>query len=259
MKHYVMSDVHGEGALFDEAMEFLESQEDGYQLIFLGDAIDRGTQGYRIMKSLLRNPNVIYLKGNHEDMFLKAIHEFRDYCAEEGMTPLQVYKSYGRSMYDMLGSIGCDCRIYSQNGGDITFEDWIKDGCSMIAYKIANLPLKYSYDKFDFCHAGCVSHYFETDNEQAMLWDRAHFPVPWLKDRVLIHGHTPVQHLFRASRYHEAIDQDPPKVVQPIRYSINKIDMDTATHFTGVLCLYCIEDDNFIVISSSDTIPPFEI
>jgi serine/threonine protein phosphatase 1 len=74
MKHYVMSDIHGMGSLFDEVMSFLNEQDE-YQLIFLGDACDRGTDGYRIMKSLLENPNVIYLKGNHEDLFVKAVHE----------------------------------------------------------------------------------------------------------------------------------------------------------------------------------------
>ena len=257
-KHYVMSDVHGCGGLFDSVMKFLEEQEGGYQLIFLGDAIDRGTHGYRIMKSLLNNPNVIYLKGNHEDMFLRAVHEFKDYCAEEGLTPRQLYDSFGRDTRAMLEHVGDECRLYAYNGGTLTFESWINDRCSNIVYKIKDLPLTHSYDKFDFCHAGCTVYNFEKNDESCILWDRTHFPAPWAKDRVLIHGHTPVQHLFRATRHHEAIDEEAPKYLQPVRYSGNKIDMDTATYFTGVLSVYCLEDDNFTVISSSDTLPLFE-
>ena len=59
MNHYVISDIHGMSDLFDKAMNYLEEDKEPYQLIYLGDACDRGPDGYRIMKQLLRNPNVI--------------------------------------------------------------------------------------------------------------------------------------------------------------------------------------------------------
>ena len=77
MNHYVISDIHGMSDLFDKAMNYLEEDNEPYQLIYLGDACDRGPDGYRIMKQLLRNPNVIYLKGNHEDLFVKSAMAFR--------------------------------------------------------------------------------------------------------------------------------------------------------------------------------------
>lgn len=128
--HYVVSDLHGMGDLFDEMMEFLEFEEDKaqYQLIFLGDACDRGPDGYRIMKQLLRNPNVIYLKGNHEDLFVKAAYCFRRLCQEEHMSTLQMYEAYGKDV-SFIMQMENDMWLHYMNGGASTFEAWIKDGC----------------------------------------------------------------------------------------------------------------------------------
>ena len=51
MKTYVMSDIHGMGDLWDEVKEFIA--EENANLVFLGDACDRGPDGYRIMKEML--------------------------------------------------------------------------------------------------------------------------------------------------------------------------------------------------------------
>ena len=260
--HYVVSDLHGMGDLFDEMMEFLEFEEDKaqYQLIFLGDACDRGPDGYRIMKQLLRNPNVIYLKGNHEDLFVKSAYAFRRLCQEEHMSTLQMYEAYGKDV-SFIMQMENDMWLHYMNGGASTFEAWIKDGCPQwIITQLQNLPIKYSYKNYDFCHAGCVSYYFENSDkyEKELIWSRSHFPAPWIKGRTLIHGHTPVMHLFHGSREYEAIEDTPPKYLQPVRYSVNKIDMDTGAFATNLLAIYCIESDNFQIICSEEWPPLFE-
>lgn len=258
MNHYVMSDIHGMGDLFDEVMNYLEEDNEPYQLIYLGDACDRGPDGYRIMKQLLRNPNVIYLKGNHEDLFVKAAYAFRRLCQDEHMTSNQIYEAYGRDVSYIM-QMEQDMWLHYANGGTSTFESWIKDGCPQwIITQLQNLPVKYSYKHYDFCHAGCLSYYFENDDEKEMIWSRRHFPMPWTKGRTLIHGHTPVMHLFHGGREYQAIEDAPPKYLQPVRYSVNKIDMDTGAFATNLLAIYCIESDNFQMICSEEWPPLFE-
>ena len=46
-----MSDIHGMGGLWEQVKEELEQEET--TLIFLGDACDRGPDGYKIMKEML--------------------------------------------------------------------------------------------------------------------------------------------------------------------------------------------------------------
>ena len=258
MNHYVMSDIHGMGDLFDEVMNYLEEDNEPYQLIYLGDACDRGPDGYRIMKQLLRNPNVIYLKGNHEDLFVKAAYAFRRLCQDEHMTSNQIYEAYGRDVSYIM-QMESDMWLHYANGGASTFESWIKDGCPQrIITRLQNLPVKYSYKNYDFCHAGCLSYYFENDDEKEMIWSRRHFPMPWIKGRTLIHGHTPVMHLFHGGREYQAIEDTPPKYLQPVRYSVNKIDMDTGAFATNLIAIYCIESDNFWIASPEEWPPLFE-
>ena len=258
MNHYVMSDIHGMGDLFDEVMNYLEEDNEPYQLIYLGDACDRGPDGYRIMKQLLRNPNVVYLKGNHEDLFVKAAYAFRRLCQDEHMTSNQIYEAYGRDVSYIM-QMEQDMWLHYANGGTSTFESWIKDGCPQgIITQLQKLPVKYSYKNYDFCHAGCLSYYFENDDEKEMIWSRRHFPMPWIKGRTLIHGHTPVMHLFHGGREYQAIEDTPPKYLQPVRYSVNKIDMDTGAFATNLIAIYCIESDNFWIASPEEWPPLFE-
>ena len=253
-----MSDIHGMGDLFDEVMNYLEEDNEPYQLIYLGDACDRGPDGYRIMKQLLRNPNVIYLKGNHEDLFVKAAYAFRRLCQDEHMTSNQIYEAYGRDV-SFIMQMEQDMWLHYVNGGASTFESWIKDGCPQgIITQLQNLPVKYSYKNYDFCHAGCLSYYFENNDEKEMIWSRRHFPMPWIKDRILIHGHTPVMHLFHDSMDCKAIEDAPPKYLQPVRYSVNKIDMDTGAFATNLIALYGIESDTFWIASPEEWPPLFE-
>ena len=69
MSLYVMSDIHG---LYDRYMRMLErihlSEED--TLFILGDVIDRGKDGIRILLDMMERPNVVPFLGNHEWMML---------------------------------------------------------------------------------------------------------------------------------------------------------------------------------------------
>ena len=53
---FYFTDIHGARPLFDEIMNYCHEQDDEAMIIFGGDAIDRGKDGYAIMKELLDNP-----------------------------------------------------------------------------------------------------------------------------------------------------------------------------------------------------------
>ena len=69
---FVFSDIHGRYDLWEQVKEYLHGQP----AIFLGDAADRGPDGYQVMKELLDSPNIIYLKVNHEDMFIETARSY---------------------------------------------------------------------------------------------------------------------------------------------------------------------------------------
>lgn len=74
MATYVMSDLHGE---FDTLMGMLEdinfTKED--TLYILGDVVDRGPDGVKILRFVMDVPNIKMLLGNHEYMCVQYFKE----------------------------------------------------------------------------------------------------------------------------------------------------------------------------------------
>lgn len=77
MRSYVIGDIHG---CSDELACLLEGipLEPSDRLVFLGDYIDRGPDSYGVISYLIEwqrkgEQELIFLKGNHEDMFLSYI------------------------------------------------------------------------------------------------------------------------------------------------------------------------------------------
>ncbi len=77
MKCYVIGDIHG---CLDELACLLETlpMEPSDRFIFLGDYVDRGPASKGVVSYLIqwqgqREQEVIFLKGNHEDMFLSYL------------------------------------------------------------------------------------------------------------------------------------------------------------------------------------------
>ena len=74
--HYAISDIHG---CYDKYISMLEKIgfNDGDTLYFLGDAVDRGPDGVKILLDMMARKNVVPLLGNHEDTFYVMINSLR--------------------------------------------------------------------------------------------------------------------------------------------------------------------------------------
>jgi serine/threonine protein phosphatase 1 len=227
MAVYTVSDLHGNYILWEQIKEFLK---EGDTLIFLGDAIDRGDRGFEIFMEMLDHPQVVFLKGNHEDMMYEAFH---DIGPDRGKMLKHWTKkdNGGQETLDNLKSLELDYE---------TKMEYINT--------IARLPYYAEYEnddgiKFILCHAGYTPGRLWDDTtpwkkEEKMLWDRNHFvnPNSWPVDEptydnvVMVHGHTPIllmkQWGFDASG------------LAPLWYDGNhKVNIDAATPSTGLALL----------------------
>lgn len=72
MATYVISDLHGQYKMFQRLLE-KAAFSDADQLYMLGDAIDRGPDGIKILQHVMDSPNMYFLLGNHEVMMLNAV------------------------------------------------------------------------------------------------------------------------------------------------------------------------------------------
>ena len=72
MSTYVVSDLHGQFDIFMRLLEKAHFSPDD-KLYMLGDAIDRGPDGIKILQYVMNSENMEFLLGNHELMMLTSV------------------------------------------------------------------------------------------------------------------------------------------------------------------------------------------
>lgn len=247
---FCFTDIHGRWDLYQTIINYCKKQDPECSIIYLGDACDRGPDGYRIMKDLLTDPHVGYLKGNHENIFVNAAREikenfqFPDISNREHLEKRILTANKFPFGYEKI-------KLCVYNDGLDSLLGWIQDGQPMdFIEQLDNLPLTFSYNKYDFCHAGSSYAQFKkvaeieynggepTWNEQCpLLWDRKNFDIGWAAGRICIHGHTPTP--FMPTKYYGRDKSE--KNAHPCawigdfdnKYSGLKLNMDTGATFTG--------------------------
>lgn len=181
---YVISDIHG---CFDKFIAMLDliNFKDTDELYILGDIIDRGDNPLEIFEYIVSHPNIHMIKGNHEDMCLRA---FMD-------------KDFSLWMY---------------NGGYVTFDALQEKGIGYINQflnYIKNLPYYTVVDNYFLVHAGlytakneenALSDVIDDLDEHTALWDRSNIDrFQEVTGYDIICGHTPVQTII--SKEHNRI------------------------------------------------------
>lgn len=203
---FVFGDIHGQYNLYNAITTDCFEMDPKCTIIFLGDACDRGDYGYRIMRELLDSSQVRYLKGNHEELFVNAAHEIIGFCAQSD----EMYNKLKSRDREFAQKFCIDITPFKMpalslclyNGGASTIQDWIADGADEdFVDAIENLPLTFSYENIDFCHAGSIYKYFknaadaeklvDAESEKRLLWDRNLIPLGWETNRIAVFGHTP--------------------------------------------------------------------
>ncbi|MCR5502529.1 MAG: metallophosphoesterase [Lachnospiraceae bacterium] len=72
MATYAVSDLHGQYQAFLEGLSKIGFGKDDF-LYLIGDAIDRGPDGIKILRHIMREENMDLLIGNHEFMMLNSM------------------------------------------------------------------------------------------------------------------------------------------------------------------------------------------
>ena len=69
MATFAFSDLHAQYDLWKQIKEYIKPEDTIY---CLGDCVDRGDVGLEILNEVMETPNIILLRGNHED-FIDSI------------------------------------------------------------------------------------------------------------------------------------------------------------------------------------------
>jgi serine/threonine protein phosphatase 1 len=215
MKTLVFGDLHGH---YDEIKKLigLVKPNNHDTLIFLGDYIDRGKQSFEIIEYMLelnQQYNCIFLKGNHEEMFM-------DYMS------------------------GINNELYLYNGGDMTISSYSNHGFDIGPYThytnrtypkthldfFADLKLYHEDEKYIYVHAGLFPNGtpLKKQSQNMLLWIREPFISSQQNfGKKVIFGHTPFS--------------------KPLNME-NKIGIDTGIAYGGKLTCVILPDEKFVLV-----------
>ena len=222
---FACSDLHGKYNIFKSILNKIDETD---RVIVLGDVVDRGENGFRILKEILSDKRFILLKGNHEDMFYDDIKEWHKW---EGRSDLHCY-----------------------NGGDPTFWAWRQDGENYSwLHTLYSLPDHYEYTNKDglnlvLTHAGYTPPF--NPQEDDILWNRTHIHDDYNGfPEYIIHGHTPTPHIYGAGNSYSDWKNIASK--GPYWYCNNhKCCIDTGCWITNIAFL--LDLDTFEVIKCGE-------
>jgi serine/threonine protein phosphatase 1 len=186
MVTYVIGDIHGRSDLLDQLMRDMPWDTTRDTIVFLGDLIDRGEDGpgviERVMQLAAGNPNVIVLRGNHEQMLL----DFIDRGDRQWLIPenggLATLTAYGIKPSEILRT------------SDIPIPQ------SHVDF-IRSTPFYYEDEQAIYVHAGLAPgrHPSETD-PKVLIWTRDQEFYQNYFGKLCIFGHTPTSFLPRSGR-----------------------------------------------------------
>lgn len=192
-----MSDIHGNEKRFNSIMKQINLQECD-TLYVLGDVVDRYYGGIRILRTLMKMPNVKMLLGNHEYMMLNAIDASSKISTEE------VKNGYCNEI-----------NLWYNNGGDVThayLKHIRKDIREEVLQYVRNLPINLNVCvngiKYKLVHGSPIENisankwnYFKYDSvKEFAVWKRWSISDGVPEGYVLIFGHTPTSHFQRCEK-----------------------------------------------------------
>lgn len=261
MNTYCFADLHGNLSLYENLIEEMDSHGE-WKAICLGDTIDRGPDGYEILKRVLHDNRITLLLGNHEDMFLRAINEFIEYSQSEN---INLNDLDADNAVDVLYNGGHWTRLHQMNGGARTQVAWLTDREERfwVKQQLEKLPLTYTYKQFDLVHGGIALDDYEaykagTLISEDVIWNRDHFREQWREDRVLVHGHTGVETVRKYlptmsddSRILKRILRDNPHPDHFVYQNGTKIDLDGYAFCNGKIALLNLDTEDIISVAGN--------
>ena len=167
-KVYAISDTHGMYNLWRQVIDSLDETD---TLYMLGDAADRGHDGWKIIKEALADPRVVYIRGNHDQMLLDS------------------WKTEWR-----------DNHLWFSNGGYETWDALMMDEkYEIYLAQLARTKLYHCYEnkegkKIHLSHAGfTIREDGVLPRDGELLWDRDHIYYDEFANEeteYVVHGHT---------------------------------------------------------------------
>lgn len=218
---YAISDLHG---CYDRYVKMLDkikfSNQD--QLYVLGDVVDRGPDGIKILLDLCKRKNIIFLLGNHE------------------YTALQVFKNLVVSNPEIsMEKFSQMIKSWKLDGGDITLHAFLHLNCieqHMILTFLGNAEyfkeITVRGNSFLLAHTVPEKELMsdlKSMRPEYFLWGEPDYELKYFEDKYIVTGHTPTDLInlnYKSKIYTES----------------NHIALDCGVFFYGTLGCIRLDD-----------------
>lgn len=232
--HYAISDLHGCYDKYKRILQLIRFHP-GDTLYILGDIVDRGEGGIRILQDMMRHKNIIPFWGNHDHMayyLLKCFYDLgTDRYAELSKTEVyriwmgiggdrtsEAFRGLDRSgqkaVLDYMETF-CFFREAEVNGRRFFLSHTVPDKSKMLDFISAGSGAGDRQQASGGCREGQKSGLWkmEPEYETCFLWAVPEYEKIYFEDRYIVTGHTPTgyideNHIGRICRKnrHIAID-----------------------------------------------------
>ena len=214
---YAIGDIHGRLDLLDQLLSLIETDatERGTtaKIVFTGDYVDRGADSFGVVERLIAGPRrqgdtFVCLKGNHDDLFVKAI------TVGDGL-PDWAWTMF----WHTIGSYGAKA------------DNWkVSPRLRRHAAFLSILPLTHDDGTNFFVHAGI--------RPGTPIEDQVEYDLLWIREEFLLHE----QPMARRIVHGHTIMGDKPIVTR------NRVSIDTGAYRSGLLTAAVLvgEDVSFL-------------
>ena len=198
-----IGDLHGHLEPLTRLLKILDPGDDDL-LIFIGDYVDRGPASRDVVEALIElgssSRNIVFLKGNHEDMMLGCL----GYPACVNDLETWLYNGGGLT----LKSYGMGPEDFSRLGGFPPVENQVSVLSRYVPDEhldfLSDLLVMFETESFFFCHAGVDPHSSilrGKHNDCDLLWMRDHIYAEKLVwEKTVVCGHTPMRDVLMKDR-----------------------------------------------------------
>jgi len=236
---YTVADIHGRYDKYENLLREINLNS-ADTLYILGDVLDRGEDGFKILSDISSRSNIKMLLGNHEAMAIDALPCIMKALRESG-TQCDLMNLPEKDLQKVV--------LWFYNKGETSLKDFFtltsEQRQSVWEYML-NLPLyaeiTVGLRKFVLVHGG-LEHFSKTRSlsdykQDEIVWCRPKKNTVYYSDKYVVFGHTPTQLL--CGEYHWK--GKPGKIVRDGKL----IDIDCGCIFPdgqlGCLCLDTMEE-----------------
>jgi serine/threonine protein phosphatase 1 len=198
MSTIAVGDIHGNfAALSDLLLQLRKTVRHGDVIVFLGDYIDRGPHARQCVDAILAlqqevDNDVVGLCGNHEDWFLRTLHDYRQHSWLLGMNAYETIRSYSVDAAQVLRDAA------SKAGAKLYFDDCALPydvflDCLPKAHLHFFEGLRSFYQTADcICTHGGLDPRVSRLEDQArrdLIWGTSEFPAGYDRGEAVVYGH----------------------------------------------------------------------